>query len=126
MAVQRWTWKHVAAKLGDPSFAKGGFLEGALQVLQPTRSSLGLQASLISILTGAIPTLAQVREIQAGRKERPLDSDPRCPICLHDPGSSYGRMWGQCDLAAALRYRCLQPVAVPQLVPPFLLGGSRA
>ena len=67
MAVQRWTWKHVATKLGEPSFANGGFLEGALDVLRPTRSSFGLQTSLISIITGAIPTLAQVREIQVGR-----------------------------------------------------------
>ena len=88
MAVQRWTWKHVATKLGEASFANGGFLEGALDVLRPTRSSFGLQTSLISIIAGAIPTLAQIRETQAGRKVRPLDRDPRCPICLRGPGSS--------------------------------------
>ena len=109
LAVQRWTWRHVAATLGEPGFADGGFLEGALEVLRPARSSFGLQNSLISVITGAIPTLAQVREIQAGRDGRPLVANPRSPICLQDPGPSYGHMWWQCDLMWELRHQCTLP-----------------
>ena len=99
----------MAATLGEPSFADGGFLEGALEVLRPTRSWYGLQNSLISVITDAIPTLAQVRVIQAGREERTLETNPRCPICLQDPGSSYGHMWWQCDLTWKLRYQSTFP-----------------
>ena len=31
MAVQRWTWRHVAATLGEPGFADGGVPRGCLR-----------------------------------------------------------------------------------------------
>ena len=102
MAVQRWTWRRVARTLREPIFADGGFLEGRWRccVLPVARWDCR-SASLVSSL-GLSPLWQRLGRFKP-RGERPLELDPFCPVCLQDPGPSYGHVWWMCDLTRGLK-----------------------
>ena len=111
-AVTQWTWRYVGHNLQIPSLASGGFMEGIHRFLRPYgNTSLALQSSLLSIVTGAIPTTAQVLAIQdqgsdavAHVAEEPAEQTV-CHICLQRITDHYTHRWWDCTLTWDLRHQ---------------------
>ena len=86
------------------------FLEGVQYLLRgPFRHKTWLQDSLISIVSGAIPTQAQVRQLKIHRNELPVDAPSHCPVCLQSTAAGYGHMWWECDLTQSWRHQYTLP-----------------
>ena len=97
-------------------FTRGGFIEGAKSLLWTYRRSPELCGSLINIISGAIPTQSQVRQLKFARGAVDTATVDHCPVCLQSVEAGYGHWWWECALSQAWRHQYCLPdlvAAVP-------------
>ena len=80
------------------------------------RLSHALYHSLLNVVTAAIPTIHEIRYMQAKRGEAiDVELAETCPVCLQPIQCFYRHMWWECDLARDARH---QAALSGQLLPP--------